>query len=565
MSRYSPSEQISQKLAQSQEDFLKKHGILAHELLDDNLSEEQIAGLNPDLFALASVDESEAERTGYSNYSYWGSTVRMFFKNKVAVFNLIVMLVLVLFTFIQPHLPNQIDPNLVNYYDSKAIWYVVEADGSYTVDGMKRTKGEYAQEPKSGEILAYLNTPNAWGIPVAIAYNAEGEETQLAVSADPANPGWYYCLLQKDAPYLAILSEDMTASTYYNAVWLTVTGDKNAVYSSGVKQTKGELITDVPDGKSLAYVSAPESWGVPKLKAQASLNGSDAEFVSLKALEGEDGWFYGFFPSEKNTLVLSSEDASQKGMNRATVSIGLPQEAKIVKGFIENKRPNSVYWFGTNDIGQDLWARMWAGTRTSLFIGIVVALIEAVIGILAGLLWGYVRKLDFLFTELYNLIDNIPYTIILMLAAYVMRPGIKTIIIAMSLTRWIGLARFIRNQVLIIRDRDFNLASRCLGTPTSRVITRNLLPQMVSVVMLRMALAIPGAIGSEVFLSYINLGLPISIPSLGNLVNKGRTMMMAPTLRYQLFIPAIILSIITICFYLVGNAFSDAADPKNHV
>ncbi len=565
MSKFSPSEKLTKKIENSQEEFLKKHGILAEELLDDNLNEQQIAELDPDLFGLAIVDESEAERTGYSNYSYWGSTVRMFFKNKVAVFNLIVMLVLVLFTFIQPHLPNQIDPNLVNYYDSKAVWYVVDSDGSFTVDGMKRTQGGYAAEPGSGEILAYIQTPADWGTPVAIAYDEEGEETQLSVQADPANSGWYWTMLQKEAPYLAILSEDLTESTYYNAVWLTVTGDKNAVYSSGVKQTAGELITDVPDGKSLAYVSAPSGWGVPKLKAQGSLNGSDAETVSLKAVDGENGWFYGFFPTEKNTLILTSEDGSQKGMNRATVSIGLPQEAKIVKGFIENKPPNKVYWFGTNDIGQDLWARMWAGTRTSLFIGIVVAVIEAIIGILAGLLWGYVRKLDFLFTEMYNLIDNIPSTIILLLAAYVMRPGIRTIIIAMSLTRWIGLARFIRNQVLIIRDRDFNLASRCLGTPTRRVITRNLLPQMVSVVMLRMALAIPDAIGSEVFLSYINLGLPISIPSLGNLINKGRTMMMAPSLRYQLFIPAIILSIITICFYLVGNAFSDAADPKNHV
>lgn len=565
MSKFSPSEKLTKKIENSQEEFLKKHGILAAELLDDNLNEQQIASLDPALFDLAIVDESEAERTGYSNYSYWGSTVRMFFKNKVAVFNLIVMLVLVLFTFIQPHLPNQIDPNLVNYYDSKAVWYVVDSDGSFTVDGMKRTQGDYVQVPGSDEILAYIQAPADWGTPVAIAYDEEGEETQLSVQADPANSGWYWTLLKKDAPYLAILSEDLTASTYYNAVWLTVTGDKNAVYSSGVKQTAGELITDVPDGKSLVYVSAPGSWGVPKLKAQASLTGGDAEFVSLKAVDGEDGWFYGFFPTEKNTLILTSEDGSQKGMNRATISIGLPQEAKIVKGFIENKPPNKVYWFGTNDIGQDLWARMWAGTRTSLFIGIVVAVIEAIIGILAGLLWGYVRKLDFLFTEMYNLIDNIPSTIILLLAAYVMRPGIRTIIIAMSLTRWIGLARFIRNQVLIIRDRDFNLASRCLGTPTRRVITRNLLPQMVSVVMLRMALAIPDAIGSEVFLSYINLGLPISIPSLGNLINKGRTMMMAPSLRYQLFIPAIILSIITICFYLVGNAFSDAADPKNHV
>ena len=129
MSKYSPSERITKKLVDAQEDFLWKHGILADNLMEENLNEEQIAGLDKDLFGLAIVDESEAERTGYSNYSYWGSTVRMFFKNKVAVFNLIVMLVLVLFTFIQPHLPNQFDPNLVNYYDSKAVWYVVEDDG----------------------------------------------------------------------------------------------------------------------------------------------------------------------------------------------------------------------------------------------------------------------------------------------------------------------------------------------------------------------------------------------------------------------------------------------------
>ena len=217
------------------------------------------------------------------------------------------------------------------------------------------------------------------------------------------------------------------------------------------------------------------------------------------------------------------------------------------------------------DQNKPTFQRFWAQNKSNLLIGLIVAALNAFVGILGGLLWGYVRKLDFLFTELYNLVNNIPSTIILILASYVMRPGVKTIIIAMCITGWIGLARFIRNQVVIIRDRDYNLASRCLGTPTRRIIVKNLLPQMVSVVMLQMALAIPGAIGSEVFLAYIGLGLPIKTPSLGNLVNKGRAMMMAPTLRYQLIIPAVILSIITICFYLVGNAFSDAADPRNHV
>lgn len=234
--------------------------------------------------------------------------------------------------------------------------------------------------------------------------------------------------------------------------------------------------------------------------------------------------------------------------------------------FIQDRNiaPNDKYWLGTNAIGQDLWARIWAGTRNSLIIGFTVAMIEAVVGIVVGVLWGYVRKLDFLFTEIYNVLDNIPNTIILILVAYIMTPSIGTLILAMSLTRWIGMARFIRNQILIIRDRDYNLASRCLGTPTWRLIMKNLLPYLVSVIMLRMALAVPSAIGSEVFVTYIGLGLPDATPGLGKLIDEGRKVMMNAAQRYQLIYPTILLSIVTISFYIVGNAFSDAADPKNH-
>ena len=232
---------------------------------------------------------------------------------------------------------------------------------------------------------------------------------------------------------------------------------------------------------------------------------------------------------------------------------------------LRNDPPSGVHWMGTNAIGQDLWAQLWSGTRTSLFIGISVACIEAFVGILMGVLWGYLRQLDFLFTEIYNVLDNIPSTIVLILVSFMLKPGVGTIIFAMSLTGWIGMARFVRNQVLIIRDRDYNVASRCLGTSTWRIIFKNLLPYLVSVIMLRMALSIPGAIGSEVFITYIGLGLPATIPSLGNLINRGRELMMSPSLRYQLIYPTIILSIVTVSFYIVGNAFSDAADPKNHL
>ena len=230
-----------------------------------------------------------------------------------------------------------------------------------------------------------------------------------------------------------------------------------------------------------------------------------------------------------------------------------------------NIPPGDQFILGTNSIGQDLWARIWAGTRTSLLIGLSVALAEALIGITVGVIWGYVRKADFILTEIYNIIDNIPNTIVLILISYILKPGVKTLIFAMCLTGWIQMARFIRNQILIIRDRDYKVASRCLGTPTAKIIIKNLLPYLVSVIMLRMALTIPSAIGNEVFITYIGLGLPVNIPSLGNLINEGRALITSPALRYQLIYPTIILSFVTISFYIIGNAFSDAADPKNHV
>ena len=221
--------------------------------------------------------------------------------------------------------------------------------------------------------------------------------------------------------------------------------------------------------------------------------------------------------------------------------------------------------WGSNAIGQDLWARIWAGARTSLTIAFFVALIEAVVGITAGVLWGYVRGLDFLFTELYNIFDNIPTAIVLILISYVASPSIWTMILGMSIKGWIEMARFIRNQIIIIRDRDYNLASRCLGISTGRIIVKNLLPYMVSVITMRMALAIPSAIGNEVFVTYIGIGLPVDTPSLGNLIQTGRSLMTVASLRYQLFFPVAVLVVITVSFYIIGNAFADAADPKNHV
>lgn len=247
---------------------------------------------------------------------------------------------------------------------------------------------------------------------------------------------------------------------------------------------------------------------------------------------------------------------------KSPTKIHIDPETKLPMG---NQPPSKEFWFGTNSIGQDLWSRVWHGSRTSLMIGIIVALWEAVIGVIVGTAWGYVKWLDRPLTEIYNVLNNIPNTIIMILMTYILRPSLSTMIIAICITSWIGMARFVRNLTVIIRDREYNLASRCLGTPTWRIITKNLLPYLVSVIVLSTALSIASTIGYEVFLTYIGLGLPVSIPSLGNLINEGRMLMMIPSQRYQLIFPSIIVSIITISFYIMGNVFADSADPKNHV
>lgn len=292
--------------------------------------------------------------------------------------------------------------------------------------------------------------------------------------------------------------------------------------------------------------------------------------------EGDPTFHYSYEKIEKNkwgetkisTTVDNAPPYIEYQFKKLLSKIGIVDEndeyfAKYEEAYARNGRH---FLLGTNKSGQDLWLMIWAGTRTSLIIGICVALIEAFFGIIAGVMWGYIRKLDFFFTELYNVIDNIPNTLLLILIAlaYSGRTGISTLILAMSLTGWIQMGRFIRNQILVIRDRDYNTASRCLGTPTFKILMKNCLPYLVSVVMLRMALTIPAAIGSEVFVSYIGLGLPEKVPSLGKLIVEGRKVFTVPELRFLLTYPTIILSFVTVSFYVIGNAFSDSADPKNH-
>ena len=224
--------------------------------------------------------------------------------------------------------------------------------------------------------------------------------------------------------------------------------------------------------------------------------------------------------------------------------------------------PNSHFWFGTDSLGCDYWCQVWSATRTSIILSVSVSLGQIAVGVIIGLLWGYVRKLDRFFTELYNFIDNIPTIIYMTLIALMIGKSTLVMAVAMIAFYWLGTARNIRNLVFMYRDREYNLASRCLGTGLWRILTKNIFPYLISVIVLRLALSIPGIIAYETTLSYLGL-LDITTPSLGILLRDARSNFLE--YPYLLIFPAAIVSLITVTFYLVGNAFSDACDPRNHV
>lgn len=224
--------------------------------------------------------------------------------------------------------------------------------------------------------------------------------------------------------------------------------------------------------------------------------------------------------------------------------------------------PSLAHPFGTDNIGRNLFDAVWAGAKNSLIIGIGCTIINMIIGVAVGAVWGFSKKMDKWMIEVYNVISNVPFLLIAMILSYVLGPGFKTLIFIMCVTNWIYVAYFIRTQVMIIRDREYNLASRCLGTPTWTMITKNILPYLISVIMTYVSREIPSNISYEVFLSYLGLGLGQENASLGRMISQYTTYMNA--YPHLFWIPVSVLAVISISLYIVGQALADASDPRTH-
>lgn len=224
----------------------------------------------------------------------------------------------------------------------------------------------------------------------------------------------------------------------------------------------------------------------------------------------------------------------------------------------------SIHWLlGAGAQGQSTFDAIWVGSRISISLALISAAINMTVGVIVGALWGFSKKVDLIMMEIFNIIYNVPYLLVCAVLVMLFTPSFWIMVLAFTITQWLSIAYFIRTQVIIIRDREYNLASKCLGTSTVKIALKNILPFMTSVIVTLLATEIPYYISMEVFLSYVQLGL--SEMSLGRLIYEAQSAMVTPGWGFEFWSPVIVASIIAIVLYVAGQNLGDASDPRTHM
>ncbi len=227
-----------------------------------------------------------------------------------------------------------------------------------------------------------------------------------------------------------------------------------------------------------------------------------------------------------------------------------------------NKPVSAEHWFGTDNLGRDLFARTWYGARISLFIGLMAAFIDLIVGVIWGSVSGYVGgKVDEYMMRIADILTSVPYLLVVILLLVIMPKGLWTIIFAMTITGWINMARIVRGQVMQLKSEEYVLAARSLGAKGMRIMWKHLIPNTLGPILVTLTLTVPTAIFTEAFLSFLGLGVPHPKASWGTMTSDA-----LDALRfypYQLFFPAFFISITMLAFNIIGDGLRDAFDPKD--
>ena len=250
-------------------------------------------------------------------------------------------------------------------------------------------------------------------------------------------------------------------------------------------------------------------------------------------------------------------DPNENVTNAATYNLSPKEAIQYFGGF-------SFKWMlGSGNLGNSILYGIVSSARTSLLLAVICAAINMTIGILVGALWGYSKKVDAVMLVIYNIIANVPFILMVSVLVYIIGQGFWSFVFALTITGWLFIAFFFRTQVMIIRDREYSLASRCLGTPVSRVITKNILPFLTSVIVTLLAQELPSYIGMEVTLAFIGIGLSAAVPSLGRMIAQAQGAFL--TYPWEFWSPVAVASAITIILYVLGQNLADASDPRTHM
>lgn len=234
----------------------------------------------------------------------------------------------------------------------------------------------------------------------------------------------------------------------------------------------------------------------------------------------------------------------------------------------KNQEISAEHWFGTDELGRDMFARTWYGARISLTIGIVAALIDLVVGVTVGGIAGYMagrgkrgERIDTLIMRVIEVLYGLPYLLVVILLMVVMEPGMLTIIIALSATGWTGMARLVRGQILQLKNQEFILAAQVLGAKFSRILLKHLIPNTIGVIIVNLTFTIPSAIFAESFLSFLGLGVQAPVASWGTMTNDGLGVILTGD-WWRLFFPALMISLTMFAFNVFGDGLQDALDPR---